>query len=367
MIPLLVAALLAAQDAPVVVAQGADQPQLAADKDGGFYCVFLRNRNIELSTSTDRGRTWSAPVTAIDAKGKARGGMQRGPRIGVDDRKVITVTAPLSFDGKTTDLWIARSTDGGKTFTPPARVNEQPGTAEEALHAMAVAPTGEAHVAWLDARGREKGQDLYYAKVVDGKVGRNLKVGETLCECCAPGITVDGKGRPIVIWRDGKTSDNRPLWLSASKDGGSSFISLGRVNNTETGVSGCPMDAPAISGFGEGKLAIAWMDMRSGRNQRRVYWTTLVDEASPEKPLAGDSKGFQGHPSIAWDATRVLHAAWEDDRSGVQRIHYRGATGRDLAISPGKGKASYPSLACGKVVGVAYEWKGDAVFTPVTE
>ena len=230
---------------PVVIARGASQPQLAADKDGGFYCVFIRNGNIELSTSADNGKTWSAPVTAIDAKGKARGGMQRGPRVGVDDRKVITITAPLCFDEKElaeryprAELWLVRSTDGGKSFGSPVQVNEKSRTAPESLHAMAIAPSGEAHVAWLDMRGREKGQNLYYAKVVDGKPGKNLKIAETLCECCAPGVAVDGRGRPFVTWRDGATSDNRPIWMSGSSDGGKSFISIGRVNDAESGVAG---------------------------------------------------------------------------------------------------------------------------------
>ena len=110
-------ALFPPQETPVVIAKDADQPQLASDKDGGFYCAFLRNGNVEMSTSADGGKTWSAPVTAIDAKGKARGGMQRGPRIGVDDRKNVTITAPLCFDPKElaerypkAELWIARST-----------------------------------------------------------------------------------------------------------------------------------------------------------------------------------------------------------------------------------------------------------------
>jgi hypothetical protein len=229
----------------VVIAKDAEQPQLAADKDGVFYCVFLRNRNVELSTSSDGGKTWSAPVTAIDAKGKARGGMQRGPRIGVDDRKVVTVTAPLCFDEKElagqyprAELWLARSTDGGKTFGAPVQVNEKARTAPESLHAMAVAPSGEVHVAWLDMRGRTKGQDLYYAKVVDGKPGKNLKIGEALCECCAPGIAVLGAGNPIVAWRDGAKSDNRAIRLALSRDGGKSFTAPMTVNNNETGVSG---------------------------------------------------------------------------------------------------------------------------------
>ena len=249
---MLLAALLAGaavgspQDpAPVVVAKGADQPQLAADKDGGFYCVFIRNGNIELSTSTDNGRTWSAPVTAIDARGKARGGMQRGPRVGVDDQKNVTVTAPLCFDEKElaeryprAELWLARSTDGGKTFGPPVQVNEKARTAPEALHAMVVAPSGEAHVAWLDMRGRTKGQDLYCSKVVDGKPGRNVRIGATLCECCAPGLALDGAGNPVVAWRDGASTDSRPIWISMSRDGGKSFSAPARANQVETRVAG---------------------------------------------------------------------------------------------------------------------------------
>jgi len=231
--------------APAVIAKDADQPCLAADADGVFYCVFLRNGNVELSVSADGGRSWSAPVIAIDAKGKARGGMQRGPRIGVDDRKHVTVTAPLCFDEKElearypkAELWFARSTDGGKTFSPPARINELPGTAAEALHALAIAPSGEAHVAWLDMRGRNKGQDLYYAKVVDGKPGPNVKIGATLCECCAPGIALDGAGNPVIAWRDGAASDNRPIWISMSRDAGRTFNAPARVNQVETRVPG---------------------------------------------------------------------------------------------------------------------------------
>lgn len=122
------------------------------------------------------------------------------------------------------------------------------------------------------------------------------------------------------------------------------------------------MDAPAVAVNRDGKkFAVAWMDTRTGRTDRQVYWVVMYG-VMKEQPLADDSKGLKGHPSIALDDKGLLHAAWEDLRSGVQRIHYRMAGGKDVALSPEKGKASFPSLACGKFVGVAFEYGDDAVF-----
>lgn len=129
------------------------------------------------------------------------------------------------------------------------------------------------------------------------------------------------------------------------------------------------MDAPAVAVSRDGKkVAAAWMDERSGRNDRQIFWTQASGGSfRKESPLADDPKGLKGHPSIAMDSGGDFHAAWEDMRSGVQRIRYRSTGGKDVALSPEKGKASFPSLACGKVVGVAFELGGDAVFTSASK
>src|SRR5688572_6097263 len=127
------------------------------------------------------------------------------------------------------------------------------------------------------------------------------------------------------------------------------------------------MDAPAVAVTRDGtKPAVAWMDLRAGGNNRRIF-ASVFDGPGTEQPIADIPKGIQGHPATALDSRGALHIAWEDFRSDVQRIHYRTWTGKDRAISPEKGKASFPTLACGKVVGVAFELGGDVVFARVTE
>ena len=239
---LMVLAAIQEPSAPALAARDASQPQLAIDADGTFYVVFIAGGNIQVAVSTDRGRTFGTPVTAIDSGGKAKGGMQRGPRIAVDAKKTVYVTAPLCFDPAefskrypTNDLYLAASTDGGKTFGKPVQVNDAPKKAPEALHWMTASSNGDVHVAWLDLRQREKGQDLFYAKVTDQgkKVSRNVPVAGPLCECCAPGMAVDGKGNPMLFWREGGKT-NRALFLAMSTNGGSSFAKTARVNQGES-------------------------------------------------------------------------------------------------------------------------------------
>jgi hypothetical protein len=226
---------------PVTIVSDAIQPQMVIS-DGGIYVVFIYKGNIAVSVSRDEGRSFSSPVIAIDVKGRGRGGAHRGPRIGVDAQNHLTVTAPLTFDDAeykrrypTADLFFAHSTDGGKTWTRPVQVNEVAKKAPEALHWMAVAPSGESHVAWLDMRSREKaGQDIFYARLADGKVGQNHKVASTVCECCAPGLAVDADANPFLAFREGGDRSSREIFARHSSDGGRTFTEIVQVNRTKT-------------------------------------------------------------------------------------------------------------------------------------
>lgn len=228
---LIVCLLAASAQEPAVVAREAIQPHVAIDAAGTAYVVFIRDGQIELAVSTDRGATFSAPVRAIDAKNKARGGLQRGPRVAVDGQGTIYVTAPLTFDPSelqkrypVQDLYLSVSHDGGRTFSAPVRVNDAPKKAPEALHWLAASPGEGAVAAWLDLRQREKGQDLFTARIAGRgrSVSRNVPVALNLCECCAPGLAVDGKGNPVLAYREGGTN-NRRIFLTRSSNGGVSF------------------------------------------------------------------------------------------------------------------------------------------------
>lgn len=359
-----------------IIAGGAIQPHLAATDDGAFYAVFIRGGNIEFAASEDKGKTWSAPVVAIDARGKAKGGMQRGPRIAVDAKKTIYITAPLCFDEAefsktypTQDLYLAVSTDGGKTFSKPAQINDVSKKAPEALHWLAASPNGDVFVAWLDLRNRDKGQDLGWVKITDQgkKIGKNQLLPGPLCECCAPGLAADGKGNPLVVYREGGKA-NRSIFLGMSTNGGTSFSKVNRLNQEGTKIDACPMDAPAVAVSRDGtRIAAAWMDFRAGGNLRHVQWTVASGgKFGPEVSPSDDPKGGQGHPSLTIDKDGTAWCAWEDSRTGPNnvRIYVADSKSRkNVQVSDdGEGKCAYPTLAFGGVLGVAYEAGGGISF-----
>lgn len=364
---------LKASPASVLVAKDAIQPQVVLDKEGNVYVVFIQKGNICVSVSTDRGKTFGEPVVAIDVKGRAGGGMQRGPRIGIDAKKTITVTAPVSFDDAefekkypTSELYLASSKDGGKTWSKPLQVNDAPKKAPEALHWMAVEPAGDVHVVWLDLRSRlGNGQDIYYAKVSDGKVSKNVKIATEVCECCAPGLAVDGMGNPLIAYREGGSKASREIFAVRGYKKGESFGKPIQLNHETTNIGNCPMSAPAVAVSLDGKkMGVAWMDERATKGDPDVYWVVTYGSKFARDSLLDDvTDGSQNHPSLAVDGGGKFWAAWEDRRSGKQLVYARSSlsdTKDEKVSSEAEGKASFPSIhAAGKLVGVAYEASKD--------
>jgi hypothetical protein len=104
-------------------------PALAADqKTGELYLTWADERygdaDILLVTSSDGGQTWSAPVRVNDDP-QGNGKDQFQPQVVVAPNGVASI---MFFDRRDdpnnflVDVYLAQSTDGGKTFQPNARV-----------------------------------------------------------------------------------------------------------------------------------------------------------------------------------------------------------------------------------------------------
>lgn len=116
------------------------------------------------------------------------------------------------------------------------------------------------------------------------------------------------------------------------------------------------MDAPAVAVSADGKtIAVAWMDMRSGREERDVFWRVLRKGKTEGETALDDSReGVQGHVALAMGEKGEIHAFWESEGA----IRYRRSEGGEIATvsESAERQASQPSAAArGGIVVAAYE------------
>lgn len=158
--------------------------------DGAVYIAW-RNRDdpanaphpIVVAKSTDGGATWAR--TPIGDVGPAPTGIPAPtgsagyPRMAVDPKTGALYVVYVGFNFGDLDTIFQRSTDGGATWSPPLRVNDDPqGNGMRQLTPQVfVAPNSRVDVIWIDTRTtfpsgvvpRPAGQaDLYYASSSDG-------------------------------------------------------------------------------------------------------------------------------------------------------------------------------------------------------
>lgn len=381
MLTLILAALLQvpAKPAPprdasalVVVADKAKVPSLAIDADGNVYVAFSRGGNIEVAVSLDGGATFSAPVRALDCRGRDAALPYRPPRIAVDNQKRIYVSAPLSLAPPdapvVNDIHFAVSADKGKTWKGPHLVSE-PKTGVESAHAAAAGPA-DLHVAWLSTIGGTPPALVYSRFGADGKRGgKAVVVSKFPCERCPPAITVDGKGNPSVAWResnhDAASKENRQIFLATSTDGGRSFAPPARLNSIDSGVNACPTEGPALASTSDGKtLCAAWMDQRSLEKDPNIYWSFgPPGKLSRDTDPHDDRRYSQLRPTLAVEPDGTAWLAWEDTRLSTSRVFLTSTKDpANLPIGTDKeGGCFTPSLAAGGgKVGLAYQ-SGDNV------
>jgi hypothetical protein len=116
-------------------------PSIACDISGGprngyVYVTWCDGRNgdadVFLARSTNRGSTWSSPVR-VNNDAMSNGKVQAWPWISVNDQGLIAIAF---YDTRNTpnnniiEAWLARSSDGGLTFTNEVLSSQQSPTSQ---------------------------------------------------------------------------------------------------------------------------------------------------------------------------------------------------------------------------------------------
>lgn len=281
--------------------------------------------NVYLSVSNDGGMTFSSPARVNDQDGDAGATNEQPPRVvisGTSNARVFTVLWSKRDTGpqqtRRDVIRVARSTDGGRTFTP-ARVTHDPSFGgARGWQSATVASDGTIHAVWLDGREatrkiaehtkssgmQHKGQppqEIYHGRLsADGRMTETL-IASDVCFCCKTAVAIGPRGTVYTAWRHIFPGSMRDIAFAAS-DGGRPFGPVVRVSEDKWELNGCPEDGPSMAVDGSGTIHIAWATVvNDAEPYKAIFYATSRDGKvfSPRKRLPTPVTITPGHPQLA--------------------------------------------------------------------
>lgn len=262
------------------------------------------------------------------------------------------------------DVQLARSADGGASWSAPWTVNTDGTPTEHGFASLWPAARDAAGIAWLD--GRNTGGDAHAGHdghhggggamtlrsavfAADGTRRDEAELDASTCDCCQTDVVV-AAGVPLLAYRDRTADEVRDILITRRT--GDGWSAPRAVHADGWRMPACPVNGPAAAAHG-GEVAVAWYSEGSG---------------APVVSLARSSDGgatfaaplrIDGGPAVlgrvalarARDAWWV---AWLREDAGVQSLHLarvdraasRVEQGTRIATLTGRGRGTgVPQLA----------------------
>jgi len=291
-------------------------PAIAVNSSGVIFLVWSDYRNtanndIYSSKSTNHGAFFIGDVR-VDG---SSGGDQLSPDIAIGNDDTIHVLWQDSR-GSTDDIYYSNSTNSGSTFNTDKRVDDS-SSGQQRSPAIAVYGT-TIHAVWEDTRNGN--YDIYYAKSSDNgdTWGTNVRVDNTgagTSDQRYPDLITDSGGDIFVAWQDNRNG-NFDIYFASSTNGGSSFNTNVRVDDTGSGTSS--QEKPAIALDGSDNIHIAWQDSRtSGYDIYYCNSTTSGASFNADKRVDDSASGDQKEVAITVDVNNIVHVTWQDYRNSA--------------------------------------------------
>lgn len=307
------------------------RPSLAVtvdfDKKGRLWLASIRDKHVYVSYSDDNGATQSTPVKVNAEPESILGDGENRPKI-IVRKGVIYVSYTQGLEKPMAGhIRFSRSADGGKTFSAPITVNDNPEIISHRFDSLAVNSKGQVYLAWLDKReqgiAEKKGEKyngsaLYYAMSDNGGTSfrPNAKAADHVCECCRTAMAIDTDDQPVVIWRhifDNNIRDHALVKLDGK-------MAPSRLSNENWNIAACPHHGPSLSIDADGVYHAAWFS--NAPDMRGLFYAHSADQGkSFSKPISfGNLNAQPARPYVLSLGKRVL-IVWKEFDGEATGIH----------------------------------------------
>ena len=242
--------------------------------DGRLLLAWTANGVVAVAQSSDKGRTFSIPVKIAEHGKSLDAGSDARPQIVADARNNVFLAYAFFKDSNwNAQINIARSSDGGKTFTAPqSLVNDG---SSQRFPSVVIRPDHSILIVWVDKRlvadAKKAGQQRLGGSIAysfSSDAGNSFApekiANESSCECCRIGASIDPQGGVGIIYRaifPGGIRDHATQIITPSTAG-----KVQRVSRDEWKTDACPHHGPSIAISSAGKMHVAWYTQGSKRS-----------------------------------------------------------------------------------------------------
>ncbi len=356
-------------------------------QNGGNYYS-----EIYLKKSSDRGVTFSAPVTIVNITGA----FQYGPSVCVDNVGNIyvswtrflnetsteiyftksidggqsfinsTLIANMAFEtdivvhnsnvyimymksttGQDADYYLVKSTDGGNTFQAPVQINDSPCIANlgiEAMFSLAINPIdGVLHAVWVDGRRAGGNGDIYYAKSIDegATFSTNIPVNDQNSPYADlkhyyPTIAINNIGKAFVVWQEKKEISGvqyfQRIMFARENIQGNTFEPQKALTDTFFSQARHPYIDISDNGLIGVTYSLGGIQILLSRNDGATFEERItVTDASANDPKYG---------MLSIDNLESANILFRDSRSGLAEVYFTKGS-----VIPTDGKALVNDIA----------------------
>lgn len=287
----------------------------AAFLSGGELAVAWvdqRRKEVLLQVLGPDGRARSAPVD-VSRSPATFSWMPRIAAGGPDTLYVLWQEIIFSGGSHGGDILFARSLDGGRSFSKPFNLSASPGgdgkgrldrdTWSNGSLDLAAGPDGSVLAAWTEYDGA-----LWLARSRDG--GRSFTrpqrvAGDDARPARGPSLAVGAKGQVYLAWTVGEDPD-ADIRVSRSLD------SVTFAPAVQVGAQAARADAPRLAVDRSGRLHLAYMEQPAGQASVIRYARSAGPALRFDMPRTLSAPGEAAMaPQLAADTHGRVHVAWE--------------------------------------------------------
>ncbi|MFX0052762.1 MAG: sialidase family protein, partial [Candidatus Hermodarchaeota archaeon] len=277
---------------------------LCVSNDGTIYITWISyfgdcytDCNISFTHSTDGGQTFKSPIIISSMEHEA---ILAHPRLVIDSNNVLYVVYSRR-NSTSSSIHLVKSQNGGLSFDTPVKVTDVSTQRYCGAAQVAISPDGKIHVVWTDNRAGDGPQylDIYYATSLDGGLSfePNIRVNDDLGVLPpnkhphftrgaqgTPTITIGSDSIVHIFWEDFRNfvDDNnycRDIYYASSKNS-TQFSDNFKVNYVHSEAKSVNCADPNLAIDSQDNFYLVYSDAPSGDNDYHYIYFMHIPQPS---------------------------------------------------------------------------------------